>query len=214
MYIEMAKGAFVRSRAKWLEQGERNSSYFFALEKRNRKRNNLPTLKINDNITSNSLDISRYVGTFYSNIYKSNIQFDECDRFIESVKAFTPTISEQFKLECERPITKVEISEAVGSMKKGKSPGNDGLSVKFYFHFWEIIENPLFDLFKECILKKEMSTSMKQGLICLLPKPDKDHLLIENWRPIMILNVDYKIVVNCSLVLRMKVDLNFWTFWT
>ena len=30
MYIEMAKGAFVRSQAKWLKQGERNLSYFFA----------------------------------------------------------------------------------------------------------------------------------------------------------------------------------------
>lgn len=105
MYIDMAKGAFVRSRAKWLEQGEKNSSYFFALEKRNRKRNNLTTLKIDNNIISNSLDISRYVGTFYSNIYKSNIQFIECDNFIESVKAFTPTISEQFKLNCDCPIT-------------------------------------------------------------------------------------------------------------
>lgn len=145
MYIDMAKGAFVRSRAKWLEQGEKNSSYFFALEKRNRKRNNLTTLKIDNNITSNSLDISRYVGTFYSNIYKSNIQFIECDNFIESVKAFTPTISEQFKLNCDCPITKAEMSEAVSSMKKGKSPGNDGLSVEFYLHFWEMIENPLFD---------------------------------------------------------------------
>jgi len=58
------------------------------------------------------------VGTFYSNIYKSNIQFDECDKLVELVKEFTPTISEQFKLDCECPITKLEISEAVSSMKK------------------------------------------------------------------------------------------------
>jgi len=61
-------------------------------------------------------------------------------------------------------------------------------------HFWEIFENPLFDLVNECILKEELSTSMKQGLICLLPKPDKDHLMIENWRPITLLNIDYKIL--------------------
>ena len=36
--------------------------------------------------------------------------------------------------------------------------------------------------------------SMKQGLISLLPKPDKDNLLIENWRPITLLNIDNKIV--------------------
>lgn len=50
-------------------------------------------------------------------------------------------------------------------MKKGKSPGNDGLSVEFYLHFWDIIADSLLELFKECIDGKEMSTSMKQGVI-------------------------------------------------
>lgn len=34
---------------------------------------------------------------------------------------------------------------------------------------------------------------MKQGTICLIPKPEKDPMLIENWRPMTLLNVDYKI---------------------
>uniref|UniRef100_A0A3B3QQ84 Uncharacterized protein n=1 Tax=Paramormyrops kingsleyae TaxID=1676925 RepID=A0A3B3QQ84_9TELE len=34
-YLDLAKGAYTRSRAKWLEEGERNSRYFFALEKLN-----------------------------------------------------------------------------------------------------------------------------------------------------------------------------------
>lgn len=194
MYIAMAKGAFIRSRAKWLELGERNSSYFFALEKRNRKRNNITALKINDNIITNPLDISKYVGSFYSSIYKSNSNINDCDRFIESIKEFTPTISEDFMLNCEQSNTKPEISEAIHSMKKGKSPGTDGLSVEFYVHFWDIIESLLLELLKECIVRKEMSTSMKQGTITLIPKPDKDNLLIENWRPITLLNIDYKII--------------------
>lgn len=33
-----------------------------------------------------------------------------------------------------------------------------------------------------------------QGLITLIPKPKKDLLLIENYRPICLLNNDYKIV--------------------
>lgn len=191
-YINMAKGAFIRSRAKWLELGEKNSSYFFALEKRNQKRNNISALKIDDNIITNHLDISKYVGSFYSNIYRSNSNINDCDKFIESVKNFTPIISEHFKTNCERPITKLEISEAIQSMKKGKSPCNDGLSVEFYLIFWDIIVDPLLELFKECLDRKEMSISMKQGVITLIPKPDKDHLLIENWRPITLLNIDYK----------------------
>lgn len=41
IYTDLAKGAFIRSRAKWLEEGERYSAYFFALEKRNSKWNSL-----------------------------------------------------------------------------------------------------------------------------------------------------------------------------
>lgn len=46
-YLDLAKGAFIRSRAKWLEEGEKNTSYFLALEKRNVKRKSLTALNIN-----------------------------------------------------------------------------------------------------------------------------------------------------------------------
>lgn len=38
-----------------------------------------------------------------------------------------------------------------------------------------------------------MTSTMKQGLISLIPKPNKDPLCIDNWRPITLLNVDYKL---------------------
>lgn len=63
------------------------------------------------------------------------------------------------------------------------------------------------ELFKECLSNKEMSTTMKQGLITLIPKPDKDHLLIENWRPITLLNSDYKIL-SSVFAKRLKKGLN------
>ena len=39
-----------------------------------------------------------------------------------------------------------------------------------------------------------MTVTMKQGIISLIPKPDKDPLLIDNWRPITLLTIDYKIL--------------------
>ncbi len=34
LFLEKARGAFIRSRAKWLEFGEKNSAYFFNLEEK------------------------------------------------------------------------------------------------------------------------------------------------------------------------------------
>lgn len=52
-----------------------------------------------------------------------------------------------------------------------------------------------------------MSTTMKQGFITLIPKPKKDHILIENWRLITLLNCDYKIFSLISAK-RLKRSLN------
>ena len=43
-------------------------------------------------------------------------------------------------------------------------------------------------------LKKELSTSLSQAIIKLIEKKDKDKRFIKNWRPISLLNVDYKII--------------------
>ncbi len=81
-------------------------------------------------------------------------------------------------------------------MKKGKSPGIDGLSVEFYLNFWEFIKLPLYNMYEECISQGDMTATMKQGVISLIPKPDKDLLVIDNWRPISLLTLDYKILAS------------------
>ena len=48
-----------------------------------------------------------------------------------------------------------------------------------------------------------MSPSMRRGIITLLPKKDKNQLLLKNWRPISLLNTDYKILAKV-LAFRLK----------
>ncbi len=48
----------------------------------------------------------------------------------------------------------------------------------------------------ECINSGEMSTTMKQGVISLIAKPDKDPNILENWRPISLLTIDYKLITS------------------
>lgn len=51
----------------------------------------------------------------------------------------------------------------------------------------------LIAAFEEAIDKGELPPTLQQGLIKLIPKPKKDKLSIENWRPISLLNNDAKI---------------------
>lgn len=48
-------------------------------------------------------------------------------------------------------------------------------------------------MYNECVVQREMTSTMKQGIISLIAKPEKDSLLIDNCRPITLLTVNYKI---------------------
>ena len=79
-------------------------------------------------------------------------------------------------------------------MKKNKSPGNDGFSIEFYFLFWSLIGDMVVGSLNEAFEYGELSSSQKQAVIILIKKEGKDPLLIKNYRPISLLNVDYKIL--------------------
>ncbi len=49
-------------------------------------------------------------------------------------------------------------------------------------------------MLKEAIENMTFPSTMKQGIITLIPKPDKDPNILDNFRPITLLNTDYKIV--------------------
>ena len=86
-----------------------------------------------------------------------------------------------------------ECTNVLKSFKENKSPGNDGLTIEFYKFFWNSIKEVVVNSFNESFEKGELSISQKQEVITLLQKPGKDRLLLSNWRPISLLNLDYKI---------------------
>ena len=59
------KGAILRSKVRWHEQGERNTKYFYGLETRNLKNKTITRLNIGENaFTSNQFEILTKEKTF------------------------------------------------------------------------------------------------------------------------------------------------------
>ena len=88
-------------------------------------------------------------------------------------------------------------------MKNHKSPGSDGLNAEFYNAFWPSIGNLVVESLNTSFERGELSPSQKRSIITLLAKSDSDRQLLKNWRPISLLNIDYKIASNV-LAYRMK----------
>jgi len=79
-------------------------------------------------------------------------------------------------------------------LKNNKSPGTDGLTAEFYKTFSDQLAPFLLQVFMESIENETLPPSLTQGLVTLIPKPRKDILFIDSWRPISLLNNDYKIM--------------------
>ncbi len=88
------------------------------------------------------------------------------------------------------------------------SPGNDGLISEFHKYFQKELSHLLLAVFKEAIQQGYLPNSLKQGLITLLPKPNKDVFFLENWRPITLINNDANIFA-CIFAERLKKCLDY-----
>ena len=108
-----------------------------------------------------------------------------------------PKLTDDEKQILDKPLSKQEIFDVIKSMKINKTPGFDGLPIEFYIVFWPDICDMLMNSYIFLYKMGMMSVSQRNGVITLLPKKDKDHLLIKNYRPITLLTVDYKILAKC-----------------
>ena len=189
------RGAIARSKARWCEYGERNSKYFYRLEKRNYNTKYITELKLPDKTTiSRPKDILNEVHRFYKELYTSTGANSDDQRFDTFVNnPVLPEISADQKQSCEGLLTKDECFASLKQMAKGKSPGSDGLSAEFYLAFWESVGQELVDSQNYAFECRELTISQRRGMITLIPKKNKDKTLLDNWRPISLLNTDYKI---------------------
>ena len=111
-------------------------------------------------------------------------------------------LSESEQASCEGPLTLAEASEALQRSNRNKSPGADGLTVEFYSQFWDKLGEPLVSVFNHGLARGELPESMKASVTRLVHKKD-DKRLLKNWRPIFLLNVDYKI---CSKAVSFRLS--------
>uniref|UniRef100_A0A096MC09 Reverse transcriptase domain-containing protein n=1 Tax=Poecilia formosa TaxID=48698 RepID=A0A096MC09_POEFO len=193
MYQMRAKGAFIRSRQRWLEEGEQNSAYFFNLEKSRYNSNTIHKLKINENVCNDPREITSFCADFYRLLYSSTYNSEYAAQFFDALPNLKK-IDESNKLFCDQTFSLPEILGAIKHLKMNKSPGVDGLSSEFYKLFSKQLAPFLLQVYLESFVRGTLPATLTQGLTTLIPKPKKYILLLDNWRPICLLNNDYKIL--------------------
>ena len=105
-----------------------------------------------------------------------------------------PKLDQELMGLCEGKITENECCEVLKTMNNDKSPGNDGIPAEFYKHFWSFLKSSMVQSFNYSYDNNLLSTSQRQAVVTLLERKNSDRTDLKNWRPISLLNVDYKIM--------------------
>ena len=116
----------------------------------------------------------------------------QVNNFFENI--IIPVLTQEQKQDCKKEISEKEVIDARKSFSNNKSPGNDRLTKEFYEAFWSELKELFMNSISQTKISKKIITSKRQTVIKLIEKKDKDKRFIKNWRPISLLNVDYKII--------------------
>ena len=194
-----------RSRAIWLKNGDRNSKYFHYKASARRRKNTITGLK--DKLgcwQEEEFLVEKIICEYFGDLFSSNkVKAEVTALALEGVETKVDQTINQL---LEANFVEEEVVKAVKSMNPSKAPGTDGLPALFYQKYWATVSG---DIVRVCLklLNEEGDVGcLNETLIALIPKVDKPER-IEQFRPISLCNVIYKIVAKC-LADRMKGTLN------
>ncbi len=202
---ENIKGLQVRARVQWCEKGERSDKFFFNLEKYRGKQKTVTRIRKEDgSLTENMDEILETQRLFYEKLYTESTIDEDTQQFFTDT--LDKTLDDEERDTCEGLISHREASKAMKDLANNKSPGSDGLSKEFYDKFWGIIGEDLVEVFNTAYTANCLTKSQKTAILTLLYKNGEKED-VKNWRPISLLNLDFKILAKC-LANRLKKCMN------
>ena len=200
IYHTEGKEAMFRSKVRWIENGEKPTKYFFNLEKPNYEKKVITQLKtIDGKIITDLSRINEELENDCKNFLTSRIPQGEGNDFDDQYVLFSsdlqnPKLSQDEANEFEHDLTKDELLSALKGFQPDKTPGDDGFTKEFYETFFDLLWSNPIDSFSEAFQTGKLSISQRRGIISFLPKDENNLMVLSNWHPITLLNVEYKIL--------------------
>ena len=186
-----AEGARLRARVRWAEEGEMSSRFFLRQERKRGVSGWLSAIRRADG--SLATDISSICESwveFYSGLFTADpVDSSAQDSLLGCLTARLPGEASD---SCEGLLSSEEVFKALEGMASEKAPGSDGFPAEFYRAFWHVLGTDLVDVLNDSFSSGSLPLSLRGALICLIHKKG-DRFECKNWRPISLLNADYKL---------------------
>lgn len=167
---EKVQAARFHTKSDYYLQGEKNTAYFFNLEKARANSKNITALRneLGETI-KNPQSILKEEQLFYKKLYNQKPVSQWPYQNTSDTK-----LSEEEKINLDKEMTDQELSASLAGMSNNKTPGTDGLSADFYKVFWIHLKSLYGQVVRAALKDEILHPTARQGIITLLPKKDKD----------------------------------------
>ena len=114
----------------------------------------------------------------------------QIDTFLNTLKL--PTLNEEQNQDLMAVITENELQAAISRLKAGTAPGSDCYTAEWYKELKNDLIPIIFPTLNWVLEKAQTPPSWKEAIISAIPKEGKDKTECASYRPISVLNIDYK----------------------
>ena len=200
------RGNSGRSKAKWYQEGEKSSKYFFNLEKSKMNKTEMNGIKVNGIVTTDPNKIDNAVETFYKSLYEKGnskeINKDGLSNFLTYIKEISSDSIEMINSQ----VTAQELKKTLLTCKDS-APGPDGIPYSIIKLTWNYYGPLLLNSWKFALETGQLTHSHEKSYLKLIPKEGKDSMELKNWRPITLSNCDFKLITK-TLAIRVTQGLS------
>lgn len=197
------EGKIIRHRITRAERSEIINKEFFQKMADKQKLNEINSLEDEGgNDITDEMEKEEIITKFYKKMWNvtENITNTEIEEYLNDLEFKIPT--NETITSANAPIKYEEIQEIIKNLPKNKSPGTDGITYEFYKKFNNEISNDLMNLITNIELNEKLPESTRTSRIKLIYKGGNPKQ-IKNYRPISLLNTEYKIIAKI-IASRMK----------
>ncbi|KAH7833000.1 hypothetical protein Vadar_002245 [Vaccinium darrowii] len=167
-----------KSRHRWLQCGNHNTSYFHASTVERHRRNHISGIENMQGVwISDQKGVMDEFQHFFTNVYLC-----EDNRQVHPVVNLIPTrVTTSMNNSLIRPISSSEVKTALFDMPPSKAPGYDGMIAGFFQRYWDIVGVDVCRAVQSFFHSGKMLGSVNRTQIVLIPKilrPTKERLFV------------------------------------
>lgn len=157
------------------------------LDNRQAAQARIDELEIDGRVSDSQEEIARHLDSFYRNLYTKREMSADVSQYKFKMRAVAkPETLERLS----RDYTLGEVEEVIRGLQDS-SPGLNGLTVAFFKRYWPSFGPLLLKLANSDDF--EPPKQFKTSYVKLIPKKKKQNMSANDYRPITITNVDYRI---------------------